>query len=250
MKLLNQASRFFKRNSSTILTVVGAIGTVATAVTAVQATPKALRLIEEAKYEKGEELTKWETFKVAAPVYITPTVIGVTTVACIFASEYLSQKERASLMGAYALLDQTHKKYRKKVNDIYGDDADKNVQTELAKDELKDNFEMEDPSKKLFYDIFSNQYFESTEEEVMEAQYKINRTLSIRGYASAKEYYDFLGIPSVDGGEELGWSTGMNMDYYWQEWIDFSHQHVIMEDNLECTIIYICQEPNLEWQNY
>ena len=52
------ARPFVKRNASTILTVLGSIGVVATTITSVKAIPKALRLIEEAKQEKGEELTK------------------------------------------------------------------------------------------------------------------------------------------------------------------------------------------------
>lgn len=243
--------QMFKRNASTILTCLGAAGVVATAVTAVTATPKALELIEEAKFEKGGELTKWEVTKVAAPVYIPSILIGAGTLACIFGAQVLNKRTQANLTSAYALLQQTHKTYRKKVNDTYGEDADQKVQSEIAKDKYEDeSVEVEDPEKMLFYDIFSGQYFESTEADVQHAEYLLNRSLNIKGYVSAKEFYDFLRIPSVDGGEELGWSTGMNLEYYWQEWIDFHHQYTIMEDGMECCIIYIMQEPNLEWQNY
>ena len=250
-KLLINSRIFLKRNASTILTCVGAVGVVATAVTAVQATPKAMKLIEEKKVEKGGELTKWEITQVAAPAYIPSLAIGAATVGCILGAHMLNKQTQARLTSAYALLSQTHKTYHKKAIDIYGEDADHKINEEIAKDQYEEeDIQLEDPEKKLFYDLFSKQYFESTEAEVLEAQYLLNRTLSIRGYASVKEYYDFLGIPSVDCGEELGWSTGMNMDYYWQEWVDFPQQHTIMEDNLECSIIYMAQEPRLEWQEY
>lgn len=250
-KLLINSRIFLKRNASTILTCVGAAGVVATAVTAVQATPKAMKLIEEKKVEKGGELTKWEVTQVAAPAYIPSLVIGVGTVTCIFAAQVLNKRTQARLTSAYALLNSSYKQYRKKAIDIYGEDADQKINEEIAKDQYEEeDIQLEDPEKKLFYDLFSKQYFESTEANVLEAQYLLNRSLSIRGYASAKEYYDFLGIPSVDCGEELGWSTGMNSEYYWQEWVDFPQQHTIMEDNLECTIIYMAQEPRLEWQEY
>ena len=57
-KCINKSGQFIRRNSSTILTIIGAVGVIATAVTAVKATPKALKRIEEAKAEKGAELTK------------------------------------------------------------------------------------------------------------------------------------------------------------------------------------------------
>lgn len=44
---------FFKRNSSTILTVLGCAGVVATAVLSAKAAPKAKRLLANAELEKG-----------------------------------------------------------------------------------------------------------------------------------------------------------------------------------------------------
>lgn len=246
-----KAKLFFKKNASTILTIFGAAGVVATAVTAVQATPKAMRLIEEKKSEKGGELTKWEVVQTAGIAYIPSAIVCATTVGCILGAQVLNKRTQARLTSAYALLNTSYKQYRKKANDIYGEDADQKINEEIAKDQYEEEKpEVEDPTQMLFYDIYSQQYFTSTEADVKNAEYLINRSLNIRGYASVKEFYDFLGIKSVDSGEELGWSTGMNLDYYWQEWVDFHHQYTIMEDGLECCIIYMMQEPTLEWQNY
>ena len=110
--LLAKSEIFFKKNSSTILTCIGAIGVAATAVMAVKATPKAIAMLDKAKEEKGEELTKLETFKVAAPAYIPATVVGVSTIACIFGANILNKKQQASLMSAYALVDNYYKEYK------------------------------------------------------------------------------------------------------------------------------------------
>ena len=170
--------RIFKKNASTILTVLGAAGVVATAVTAVQATPKAMRLIEEKKVEKGGELTKWEMVQTAYTPYIPTMVIGLGTLGCIFGANILNKRTQARLTSAYAMLHQTHKTYRKKVNDIYGEDADQKVQEELAKDKYEeDKPEVEDPTQMLFYDIYSKQYFTSTEADVKNAEYLLNRSL-------------------------------------------------------------------------
>ena len=79
-KFVRYSKLFLKRNSATILTCVGAVGVVATAVLTAKATPKAMTLLEEAKEEKGDDLTKLEIVKVAAPVYIRPVIIGAATV--------------------------------------------------------------------------------------------------------------------------------------------------------------------------
>ena len=55
-----RAVNFVKRNSTTILTCVGAAGVVATSVFTAKATIKAVDILEKAKKEKGEELTRSE----------------------------------------------------------------------------------------------------------------------------------------------------------------------------------------------
>ena len=103
---------------------------------------------------------------------------------------------------------------------------------------------------KLFYDDFSGRYFESTIEKVHAAEYNINRDLSMRDYATLNEFYDYLGLIPIDGGNDLGWSTGMNFDHYWQSWIDFGHHKTIMDDGLEVIIITMFNEPMLGWYEY
>ena len=129
--LFGKTKLFFKRNSSTILTCVGSIGVVTTAVLAVKATPKAIRLLESAEEEKGEELTTLETVKIAGPAYIPAAITGVSTIACIFGANILSKCQQASLMSAYALIENSYKEYKNKLKVLYGDDADKEITKEI-----------------------------------------------------------------------------------------------------------------------
>lgn len=59
--------QFWHRNASTVLTCLGGARVVVTSVMAVKATPKALKKIETAEQEKGEQLSKWEKVKIAGP---------------------------------------------------------------------------------------------------------------------------------------------------------------------------------------
>ena len=54
---------------------------------AVKAAPRALDLIEQAEKEKEDDLTKWETVKVAGPTYIQAILLGTSTIACIFGAQ-------------------------------------------------------------------------------------------------------------------------------------------------------------------
>ena len=158
-----------KSRTSTLLTIVGAIGVIATAVTAAKNTPKAQYLIQKAEYEKDEELTTLEKIKVAAPAYIPTVIVAGSTIACIFGSNILNKQTQASMASAYALLDASYKEYRRKVNDIYGENADSEVLAQMAKDDYEEETVDELPDGELlFWDCNSGKYFTSTMDEVIQ----------------------------------------------------------------------------------
>ena len=247
--------KFLRRNSSTILTCIGAAGVVATSVMAVKATPKALTLLENAKEEKGEELTKFEMVKVVGPSYIPTIITGVATIACIFGSNVISRHQQATLMSAYALLDSSYKEYRKKVDDLYGEEAGQQVREEIAKDKYTGDGTLEDDDKELFYDFYSGRYFESTKEEVLRAEYETNRALYVNGCVGVNEFYEFLGIDPRPEYDEIGWTCGQLESMYWHTWIEFDHTETIIDDSdehdgLPCTIVYMPLEPVIDAEYY
>lgn len=239
-----------RKHSPTILTCLGAGGVIGTTILAVKATPKALVLLEDAEMEKGEELTKLEKVVVAGPAYIPAAITGAATIACIFGANVLNKRQQASIMSAYALLENSYKEYRDKVKDLYGDETDIHIKKEIAKDHYSESDIDVDDNKVLFYDDFSEQYFESTIEDVQEAIYLLNRELVVKDYAYLNEYYELLGIDSPIEGWDHGWSKGGNLTRYWQEWIDFRLEKVDMEDGLECQVIFMVIEPYLDFGEY
>lgn len=239
--------QFWHRNGSTILTVLGGVGVVATSVMAVKATPKAMQLIEEAKEEKGDELTKWETIQVAGPSYIPSILIGTGSLACIFGANILSSRAQAGLASAYALLDQTHKEYKKKVTELYGDDAEVKVREEIAKDHYEEeDISDEDDGKVLYYDEYSRRYFRATPLAVKNAEYEINKMLTDGYYVYLNEFYQLLNLPETDYGNFMGWNSGMMYEMYWSSWINFRHEQFETDDGLEGYILTFT-EPMPDW---
>ena len=96
---------FVKRNLPTILTTVGAIGVVTTGVTSATATPKAIKLLQQAEEKKGKKLTTLEKVKVASPVYIPSVIIGTATIVCVFGSNAINKHRQEALISAYAVLE-------------------------------------------------------------------------------------------------------------------------------------------------
>ena len=245
--LLDYSKLFLKRNGSLILTCVGASGVVATSIMTAKATPKALRLVEEAEKEKGEKLTKTELVKTAGPAYIPAALTGIATITCIFGANVLNKHQQAALTSAYALIDRGYKEYRDKVKDMYGEEFDTGVRTEMAKNRYEEKgFNLQD-DEQLFFDEFSMRYFVSTREDVRNAEYKFNRNFTLRGYATLNELYEMLEIPQVDYGNDVGWSMEAGQVYYGYSWVDFEHEKVIMNDGLECYIITMPFEPTPDY---
>ena len=154
--------------TSTVLTCIGAMGVIATSVLTAKAVPKATMLLEDAEKKKGEDLTTIEKIKVATPAYIPAILTGASTIACIFGANALNLNHQASLMSAYALLDNSYKEYRKKAEGLYGEDADDRIVQEIAKDKYDEWFEEIEEGEQLFYDLNSMQYFTSTIDNVLQ----------------------------------------------------------------------------------
>lgn len=249
--LLHQSKKYLNRNGSTILTCLGGVGLIATTVMTATATPKALQMLDEAKQEKGEELTKFEMVKAAGPAYIPAAIAGMSTLACIFGANALSKRRQASLISAYALLDSSYKEYKKKVGELYGDEANDRITEEIAKDHYKESPVIASEGKKLFYEDFSGRYFEATSEQVLRAEYEINRILEMEyGGLYLNEYFELLGLERTDYGDHLGWSTWYLSETTWHNWIEFKHTKVVLDDGLECTIIEILAEPIPDFESY
>ena len=254
------ARLFVKRNASTILTGLASIGVVTTAVMAVKATPKALQLMEKAEQEKGEKLTKWETVKTAGSSYIPSAIVGIATITCLLASNILNKRTQASLMSAYALLDQSYKEYKNKLIELYGEEQHNEIIDAIAIEKAEEigvrgsylgtscdlSLEENDSEPRTFYDEHSGRYFTATIEQVMNAEYHLNRNYILRGYSYLNEFYEFLGIEETEYGSVLGWAPNDDGMY----WIDFNHRKVTLDDGMEIYIIEMPFEPTYDFLEY
>ena len=258
-KLLNGAKLFLKKNSPVILTCIGAVGVIGTAVAAVKAVPKASKRIDDAREEKGEELTKFETALAAAPAYIPAAITGTATIACIFGANVLNKHQQASMASAYALVDRSFKEYKGKLKELFGEEADVQIRQSIANDHRDEEIKAYAPGlvpalgegeKCLFYEEYRGRYFEATMNEVLNAEYHLNRNFAMRGCASLNEFYSFLGLDKVDFGDVLGWGCSRLVESYEMPWIDFNHRKTELDGGIECYIIEYDIEPEEGYEEY
>lgn len=233
-KFVTKTSLYLKRNSSTILTFLGGVGVGLTAVLAAQETPKAIQMLEKAKKKKGSDLTLAEKVVVMTPCYAPAIATGTATIVCIFSANVLNQKRQGQLTSAYAMLDNYHREYRKKLIELKGEEVDQEVRIAMARNYCDfHQIGLDTPDGKVvFYEEISGESIECYEREVMDAEYHFNRNFVLRGYTSLNEFYKFLGLPETEYGDTVGWSVS---DGY--AWVDF--EHVLIDQDDGGTPIYM-----------
>lgn len=245
MNLVNSVSSFMKRNASTIFSGFAVVGVIATGIFSGKGTYEAMNALEQ---KKEQELTKKEKIKQSIPFYIPAVTIGVSTIACIAGANILNRKQQAALTSAYMLLSNSYKEYRNKVKELHGEDADWEIREGIAYDNFPEGTVPE--NKIRFYDEFSKRWFVSTMEDVAFACYHYNRNFALRGTAHINEFYEFLGIPKVSYGYDLGFSSCEMIEGGLTPWIDIYTRDAITCDGEKYTILYFGWEPIPNFEEY
>lgn len=241
------ARLFIKKNAGTILSVMGSIGVVATAITAARAAPKAIKLLDDAREEKGSKLSKMDIAQIGFKTYLPVGLVSAATITCIMSANVLSRNKQANITSAYALLDQSYKDYRRKVIEMYGEETDHKIIEAIAVDRAKEvhisasymfdnvDLSLDDRSGKpaLWYEEYSKRFFEATIEQILSAEYHLNRNYILRGCATINEMYDFFGLDPVEWGDDLGWEPMDESEF----WIEFNHFKAKLDDGTEFYIL-------------
>lgn len=262
-KMLHKSGLYVRKYSPVALSCVASVGVVVTAVVAVKATPKAVMLIQadSRKNHDGDPYaaTKKEAVVAAWKCYIPAVAIGASTIACIMGANALNRHQQAALTSAYALVQNSYKEYKDKLKELYGEEAHNAIMDSIVKEQWKDisitstggwynstldfGEGMEPEVTRTFYDAFSQRYFESTIEKVIQAEYHLNRNFMFAGTIPLNDFYEFLGLEKTELGDTVGWSS-VNGDIYW---IDFNHHRLTLDDGMEIYVIEMVFEPTPDW---
>lgn len=246
MKLLFRCKSFIKHNSPIILTVLSSFGVVATAVLSGRASIRAYKAVEEKKSK--DNLTKEKVVKIAIPFYISTACVGFATILAMAGSTIISKKNQAALTSAYVLLSNSYREYRNKVKDIHGDSADMAIIEGIASEKFPEGRIPE--NKDIFYDQFSGRFFVSTTEDIALAIYHYNRNFALRGTANLDEFYDFLGIDHIPGGQITGFNANQMIEMGLTPWIDIYVTKTRDCDNREYNTIYFDCDPIVDYEEY
>lgn len=262
-KMLHESGLYIRKYSPVALSCVASVGVVVTAVVAVKATPKAVVLIHEDSRKRHDgdpyAYTKKEAVAAAWKCYIPAVALGVSAIACIIGANALNRRQQVALTSAYAFVQNSYKEYKDRLKELYGEETHNAIMDSIIKEKCKDisisasggwyasSLDFGEGTKhevrRIFYDSFSQRYFESTIERVIQAEYHLNRNFMFAGAIPLNDFYEFLGLEKIDLGDVVGWSS-VNGDIYW---IDFDHRRITLKDDVEIYVIEMVFEPTVEW---
>jgi len=222
---LRIAGGFLQQNSPTILTGLAVGGFFSTIFLAVEATPKALDIIhtleldhtivtEDYDYKlpfKEKVLWTWKCY--------TPAIVmGTLTVCFIVGANTINLRRNAAIVSLYSITEATLKEYQSKVVETIGEKKEKAIRDKVSQERLNKNplrgntLIITGKGDTLFYDTYSGRYFKSDIEKVRKIENQFNKEI-INGYwADLNTFYHMLGMPTITGGEEVGWNTDKLME--------------------------------------
>ena len=250
-KIIKNVRFTISKHSPEILIGIGIAGMVTTTILAVRDTPKALCLIEEAKDEKGEELTAVEKVKVCWKCYIPAAVTGVLSIGCLIGANSVNARRNAALATAYKLSETALSEYKEKVIETIGEKKEETVRESIDKDRLDKkpidsaHIIVTGKGTTRCFDPISGRRFESDIERIKKAENELNKRMlhDMFGYVSLNEFYDEIGLERTSNGEDLGWNVGKGL-------IDIHFSAQVDEDGQPCIVIDYYVAPRYDYSKY
>jgi uncharacterized protein DUF6353 len=243
--------RMVQQNSPTLLSAVAVVGVAATGYFTFKATWKAKELVQEEDNHRiaiaaagdtvPSTLTAQEIGLKVWKLYIPAMCVGSATIGCIVASNRIQVRRLAAMAAAYGVLSGDFDEYRNKALEMLGDKKSKAIDDKIAEKKMHENPPPKDvvvaEGKAWFCDLSTMRYLQTDRQAVEHAVNQLNYMLLHSGnmYATLNNFYAFLGLPSTNVGDRLGWTN--------EQQVEFIPSPVLMEDGSSATGIKLAPEP-------
>ena len=241
-RLKQNYASYLKYHASTILTILAVAGVGLTVVSVSIETLKINKLIDQKK-KNGHPLSRAEKVEIILPKCIIPLLVSSSTIGLIVGANILNRKKCDALSLALCTSVSMLSTYKNCTYDINTDVPESGPVREKYDTHL---YNVTEPDQKcLYYDPYSGTTIKRYERELIDAEYHMNRTFTIKGYVNLNYFYELLGLPKTKLGEEVGWSM-----YDGYIWIDFEHIPITNPEGKECYELGIVYPPDEDYLKY
>lgn len=231
--LLHTTGAFLEKNSPQILTGLGVAGVVSTAVMTGRATVKAYDILEAERgrrlmaaqqageactYEDVEHISWQDTIKLCWKPYVSPFLMGATSIACILGAQSVNTKRNAALASLYSLTKSTLDDYQEKVKERFGEKKEELVRGDVAQKRMDakpasgEHIIETGRGETLFFDSMSGRYFKHDMETIRRIINDLNHDLIGAMWVPLNDLYYAMGLEGIDLGEQVGWTVDELID--------------------------------------
>lgn len=235
-------NRLVGEHKTALLTAIGVAGTVSTAVLTGKATVKATRILDDMTDnlrvdtdDPNADYFFQDKVRLVWSLYIPPVGVGALTIAAIVLAHRMDTAQAAAFATAYGVSERALNEYKDKVREKLGEGKEKALRDEidaerLQKDPVQDRqVIIAGSGEVLCYDNISGRYFQSSMEELRQAENKVNYELVHHNQCSLSFFYDQVGLPPTRHSDEVGWNSNNLLE------INFSTQ--MSTDNRPCIVV-------------
>lgn len=248
-RLLGRGVLVVRKYSPEILTTVGVVGMVASSVMAAKSTLKLSDTLEEAKngletakklkaegrkdysdqdYTKDVTYIYLQAGKSLGKLYGPALSLGIASIVSIVSAHGIMRKRNAALVAGYKVIEEAFSAYRKRVEEVLGEDREREIYVGLEEREVEDEESGEltkilghSPNKlspyARFFDEASSQWSKQPEYNLLflrAQQNYANDLLQARGHIFLNEVYDMIGVPRSQAGQVVGWVLSKDGDNF------------------------------------
>lgn len=201
---MNKLQGFVRENSTLILAGTGVLGFIVASVL----TAKAAVKVKEYQDNLEEEMEPKEKATLLARAYAPSVGMILLSTAMIVASTRMQQRRYAALMALYTISESTLVRWRDAVETELPKKTAAKVRSKVFEPRAVDGELVIIGDGVLFYDIDHGRYFRAPSIEWVRARvHDATDFMNGEGFVSVNELYDYLGLPSVEGGDINGYMS-------------------------------------------
>lgn len=197
-RLCKIGQAFLVNHSADILTAATSLGVILTAVETGRATLKAHEYLEINGYEQANPDTKKVLKMNAAKFYILPATIGAGTIGAAIGANHINHQKIAGLAAACTIAETALQENREKIEELLGEKAIKQLDTELNLDRAEKYLQSDDILMTGHGEVlccegyFTGKLFRASPDWVRKCVNEFNERVNYETYCSCAEYLELL----------------------------------------------------------
>ena len=210
---------FVKDNDSLILTSLAAVGVVTTTFFAFEGGKNAEEITAEHERRSKVPLTAQERFLLTWKCYAPATIMAILSIGAIIGAQRLNGRKQAALAAAYGLAQKSLMDYREEVEKLVGPKKTAAINEATSARAIAQTQQPSEAAiiitgdgEQLCFETWTSRYFKSSAEKIRRAENEFNKKVFHEGYGSLNEFYEMIGLPPSDLGEQLGWTSDSLLD--------------------------------------